>query len=121
MSFDHAEFLAAGSARRSARTSTQEIAPASLLRMAAVSIELLTNREEWNSYLKLLSAHREDLNQAFEQTRVLLSSPLLVNYEQLMAAKIRLAELTGAIASLDYAIGLPSEIIEAARKVPADG
>jgi hypothetical protein len=121
VAFDCSDWIELLGERREARgRRTQEIAPASLLRMAGVAMELLTHSEEWNAYLQLLAARAEDCRNALVQACEALASPALVNVEALMALKIRIGIYQGMLDAFEAAMKLPAEIIAGAHASPVE-
>ena len=111
MAFTREEWIASLNENQRHRRE-REPAPASLLRMAAVSMDKLTGSEEWDAYLKLVAARIDDLEQSITATREALSSPTIVVYEEMIALKIRLAGHEGAIVALRDILALPRSIME---------
>lgn len=87
-----------------------------LLRQAAIRTELLTGNSEWDSFLGYIQAAMEGTEAQVQSWIELMSDPLIVDHDQIMRAKIVLAECKGRIDAWQAVIELPKDLIEAGNK-----
>ena len=113
MTVDRVDFRALLEEREKRRLAAREPA-ISLLRQAATSMDFLTANEQWDAYLRMLQARRDETEAALKASGEALASPSLVNYEEILLLKLRIERLMGVLGAFDEAMTLPKQITDAA-------
>ena len=87
-----------------------------LLRQAAIRTEHLTGSPDFDSFLGYIQAAMEGTEAQVRSWIELMSDPLIVDHDQIMRAKIALAECKGRIDAWQAVIELPKDLIQAGDK-----
>lgn len=95
------------------------VAELQLLEQAAVSVEAVTGHPAWDRFLSMISAMIAKFEGMEEAALERISNPGTVDQNELMLAKIALAEARAAKTALQATMKLPSEIINA-REIAVD-
>lgn len=77
---------------------------------AEVAADALMGDPHWNLYQQLLAGAVEKLRETQERLRDQLSSVAVVSHDEIIRAKLLLAETTGIVAGLESALNLPKQI-----------
>lgn len=81
-----------------------------MLRQAAVKAELLPGYPGWDTFMSYLQAAMEATVEQAEVLRRVVLDPMMVDHDQLMRAKLGLAQCEGRIDAWKAAIELPADI-----------
>lgn len=87
-----------------------------MLRQTAIRTELLTGSPEWDSFLGYAQAAMEETEAQLQGWIVFITNPVIVDRDQIMQAKIALAECKGRIDAWKAVIELPKDLIETGNK-----
>ncbi len=113
MTFDKTQFMSRGD-----ETARKPSAPSNLdsrfafIEQAAVSIESVTGHQDWDRFLSYVQEAIERFETLADDAREMLCRPSVVNHDQMLAAKISLAEALSARTALEAVINLPKGIME---------
>ena len=90
--------------------------PIRLAVRAAVHATDLTNNPTWDTFLGYIAGAKEQVENAKQSYRDALLNPFTVGHDDLLRAKIALADLEGQIKALDWIVELPKAILETGGK-----
>lgn len=111
MSFEPSDFAALLERRRAQGPHRP---PIEVRKQAAVAMERLTGQPEWDYFLSRLEARLQALAAEMDQSSdVLLGDQ--TDPEQILAARFRFLAARAGRDQLDWAMGLPAEIVADAR------
>ena len=82
-----------------------------MLRQASVSAESLTGNPHWDIFLQYLAAAIEDTEGQKKGFSDALADPSVVDTNDIMKAKLSLAECNGRIDAWKFVLSLPKDII----------
>ena len=88
-----------------------------LLKQAAVDVQYLTGREEWDKYLRMLQAELDASHQELASAQERLKAPLSDEALRLLYVKINV--IAERIKILDWCMSVPKSICDDAAKVMA--
>lgn len=83
-----------------------------MLAQAAIKTQHMTGDARWDWFLSFLQAAIETTAAQHVALAAVLSDPKTVAHEQIMVAKIALAECKGRIDAFNAALSLPKDLIE---------
>ncbi len=82
-----------------------------------VAAEHLVGDEKWDRFLEWVSGVMKEINAAREAAQSVLRDPRVVGHDDLMRAKIVLADLDGQRKALEWVMALPRQLKDGAATV----
>ena len=90
---------------------------ASALAQASISAQTMTADPNWDRYLSYLQESINERHKEAEGYREILASPTVVNYEELLKAKIGLLTTIASIVAWEWAMSIPKKLKEGADQL----
>lgn len=79
---------------------------------AAVHVEHLTKNEIWDQFLGYLQGGLEECQKRVETYRMTLLSPYTVDHQEILRAKLVIADLEGQARAVQWIMEMPKAILE---------
>jgi hypothetical protein len=93
-----------------ARTAPEEITRLRMHQQAAVKMDLLTGDPTWDQYLSYVQAALDNTKKNRDGLMARLSSPQLVNNDQVAQIRVAILCADSQIATLEWSMAMPSQI-----------
>ena len=92
-----------------------------LVQQAEVAMDRLTGSAEWDGFVQIVQSRLEAAKDDYEHEAYALAHPSFrVSIEAMTRARIGLAERHGVLDTLEWIVGLPREIMDAAEDAGLD-